>query len=165
MAATSLGEALLAHSTTVAACAQAIAARSGRLPPAEAFLAGLLHDFGLLVEWRLAAVRGALPRDPQLHQRFAGVVLTQWQLPPGVVEAAQSHHCPGAGGIAAACVRLAHAMAAEAGHAEPCEQEPAEPAAADAGDLARLGFDGAAWSAWCADARQGVLDAAEALQA
>lgn len=157
------GTAFLAHSTATAACAQSLAAHSDRVSGSEAFLAGLLHDFGLLVEWRLAMLRPLPVADPACHVRCAALVLSSWQLPADVVDAACAHHAPGTGGALAACVRLAHVAAAQAGMPgpgdPPGDEEPV------AGDLALLGLDAAAWDAWRTDARPDALDAAQALRA
>lgn len=157
------GSALLAHSAAVAACAQSIAARGSLVGPSEAFLAGLLHDFGLLVEWKLAAGAGGPGAGAALHQRCAEVVLSHWQLPSTVVDAARLHHEAASGDALAACVRVAHAAAQAAGRIEPVAGEGYDLDEPDPHDLAQVGFDAAAWVRWCETDRETALEAADAL--
>jgi HD-like signal output (HDOD) protein len=158
------GAAFLAHSTATAACAQSLAARADDVSGSEAFLAGLLHDFGLLVEWRLAMLRPLAVADPEFHVPCARLVLATWQLPADVVDAACAHHAPGTGGALAACVRLGHLAAEEAGMTGPGDPHAEAEATVPAEDLRLLGIDAAAWDAWRVDARPAALEAAQALR-
>jgi HD-like signal output (HDOD) protein len=99
-------DALNAHSRKVAASAMAIAAYqtndAGII--AEAYLAGLLHDVGLLV---LAESTG--------HADVGGYLLALWGAPDAIVDAALLHHCPSlssdAGFTPLAAVHVADAAA------------------------------------------------------
>jgi HD-like signal output (HDOD) protein len=158
------GAQLLSHSTAVACFAQSIAAHCGALSPSEAFLSGLLHDFGLLVEWRLAGIRGGAPSDPRFHAHCADVVLSQWRLPEAVVDAVRAHHAPAHGGDLAACVRVAHAAVHAVGLPEPGSAAAAHELP-DPRDLARVGLDADAWQGWLGEAGAEALEAAAALLA
>jgi hypothetical protein len=81
-----------------------LAGRRG-VPPDQAFLAGLLHDFGAIVV--VACIesfgKAALPMRPEatwrrliedLHVEFGMVVVTRWQLPEPIAEVVASHHTP-----------------------------------------------------------------------
>jgi HD-like signal output (HDOD) protein len=77
----------------------------------EAFMAGLLHDLGLVVQWRLrpqgmqalrrALAAGQVPEDSfshaeqhhvgTTHERCTAIVLEAWQLPPALVHAVAHH--------------------------------------------------------------------------
>lgn len=104
--------ALLRHSVATAAAAEALARHARRALAGEAFIAGLLHDFGLMVQMRIdpSGVHGMLSvlgSDPgaelrQLerqrvsigHERCAAVVFESWNLPESIVMAARHHHDP-----------------------------------------------------------------------
>ena len=75
----------------------------------QAFLAGLLHDFGAVVVLACLERLGALPVLPEptwralvadLHVEFGMVVAARWQLPEPITEAIASHHTP------QSCMRL-----------------------------------------------------------
>jgi HD-like signal output (HDOD) protein len=159
----------VAHCVAVAGFARELAARTGAVPAGEAFLAGLLHDFGLLVEWRLLACGRPLPVDPLLHLRCGRVVLTQWQLPTAVVDAAASHHLrgsawdPGVDAPLCACVRLAHCAAGFAGVPTPEPQVDAADAGPAMADMAVVGMQVADWEHWLPDAASRSNEATEAL--
>ena len=81
-----------------------LAPRRG-VPPDQAFLAGLLHDFGIVVV--LACLeslgRARLPVLPEavwrrlvedLHVEFGMNVATRWQLPEAIAEVIAHHHTP-----------------------------------------------------------------------
>ncbi|TMQ10999.1 MAG: HDOD domain-containing protein [Deltaproteobacteria bacterium] len=81
-----------------------LAARRG-VPPDQAFLAGLLHDFGAIVVVACIESMGtaALPVLPEatwrrtvedLHVEFGMVVVARWQLPEPIAEVVASHHTP-----------------------------------------------------------------------
>ncbi|MBL8230049.1 MAG: HDOD domain-containing protein [Bryobacterales bacterium] len=103
-------EPLWAHSLEVAKVAEELAGISRRSEPADAFLAGLLHDVGRLALWKLPArvVRqyGALV-DQGCEPMFAETLLCgfdhctagrevaeYWYLEPKIVEAVSCHHHP-----------------------------------------------------------------------
>jgi HD-like signal output (HDOD) protein len=81
-----------------------LAGRRG-VPPDQAFLAGLLHDFGAIVV--VACIesfgKAALPVLPEatwrkmvedLHVEFGMVVVARWKLPEPIAEVVTSHHTP-----------------------------------------------------------------------
>lgn len=101
---------LLGHCVAVAAAAEALARIRHRTLAGDAFIAGLLHDFGMLVLLRLEevgvrALCDALRSDPGTnfpelearstsvgHARCGAVILESWRLPAPIVEAARCHH-------------------------------------------------------------------------
>jgi len=97
------------HSIDCAASARALARLTGAVDPDTAFVAGLMHDIGLLVIARaapaeLAVILASRPRDPLAAERLAlGVnhpqvgqrLLEQWNLPAYLSEAVRLHHAPG----------------------------------------------------------------------
>lgn len=150
------GAAFVAHSVAVACIARECAGIAGLSIGGEAFLAGLLHDIGLLVEWRLAAQLTAskqrvLAGDPLLHVRCAEVVLAAWQLPPLLVRAVAAHHSAPQPSdpvdLLAACVRVAHCACVEAGMQVQGDGLPDCPQVPHPLDLAHLGIVPDAWSA------------------
>jgi HD-like signal output (HDOD) protein len=81
-----------------------LAGRRG-VAPDQAFLAGLLHDFGAIVvvacieslgTAALPALREAVWRRmvEDLHVEFGMVVVARWQLPEPIAEVVASHHTP-----------------------------------------------------------------------
>ena len=99
------------HSVAVAVCARALAGLGRAAPPDEAFLAGLMHDIGLLVEQQLFSEklrniidlctsestefceleRRELGAD---HQAFGGAIALKWKFPPLLHRAIAYHHEP-----------------------------------------------------------------------
>lgn len=102
------GEAAWDHSIDCAAAARAVARFEGKVDPDTAFVAGLLHDIGLLVLARaapveMAALLVANPEDPlaaerqQLglnHPQIGQRLLEKWNLPGPLCEAVRLHHAP-----------------------------------------------------------------------
>lgn len=103
---------LLRHSVAVAAAASELARLRKPALASEAFIAGLLHDFGVLVQLRVdpaglqvftrqLALTGDLSAS-QLesrhvkvtHDQCAAVIFEEWKLPASLVAAAQFHHNP-----------------------------------------------------------------------
>ncbi len=101
---------LWTHCISVGVCARLIAEQCiGR--PEEAFVSGLVHDMGLLVEYQLfpdklreviercdatpqdflAAEREIIGAD---HQVFGLALATKWKFPPGLRHAISYHHNP-----------------------------------------------------------------------
>jgi|GEM_PF-2598624 len=148
------GAALAAHSVAVASIAQDVAVTAGLSCAGEAFLAGLLHDIGLLVEWKLVAQRVAarqppMPVDPMRHSRLGAVVLAAWQVPLEVSRAVVSHHeLPAATALidqTATCVRAAHVVCAANGMGLP-DDGPAQPSSeSHAVEFAAIGLDQETW--------------------
>ena len=96
------------HSLDCAAVAEAVAQLTGTVDPEKAYVAGLLHDIGLLVQARavpeiLRKVVASRPADPLAAERDAmglnhaqiGLkLLEMWHLPPALCEAVRLHHAP-----------------------------------------------------------------------
>ncbi|MEW6052057.1 MAG: HDOD domain-containing protein [Candidatus Zixiibacteriota bacterium] len=96
------------HSLEVAIAARLIAETSKYPHPEEAFVAGLLHDLGILIlesafadkyreVWKRAQKEGSLSEweDEQFgtnHARVAQFLLEQWRIPQPVCEAVGHHH-------------------------------------------------------------------------
>jgi HD-like signal output (HDOD) protein len=123
------------HSLAVAQMASVLAGEVASALSEEAFMAGLLHDLGVVIQWRLRPqalaelLQGPIASDPSItdpereeaevrlvgasHTRCAGVVLQAWQLPGPLVEAVVRHHgsdhgaSPTLAGLVAAADRLA----------------------------------------------------------
>ncbi len=107
---------VLSHCLGVAVGARLLAGTQPRVPPEDAFMAGLLHDFGLLLQLYgefdtlsgLVAVatanrHGVSPRGWMTLEReafgadhavIAAEVLAGWRLPEGIVQAIRHHHEP-----------------------------------------------------------------------
>jgi HD-like signal output (HDOD) protein len=157
------------HSLATACAAQALARHAAPQWAEEAFMAGLLHDLGVAVQWRLRPQwmarlqAGALlaagqhpgpsagpPGHPGLgatHGHCAGVLLASWQLPASLVAAVAehdaAHDAPETAPPLSALVRLADALAHGAGLGFMPEH-PAVPA--DAQALERLGLRADQWA-------------------
>lgn len=96
------------HSIDCAAAARAVARFQGVVDPDAAFVAGLMHDIGLLVVARAAPAETAQllannPPDPLSAERqFLGLnhpqvgqrLLEKWNLPVPLCEAVRLHHAP-----------------------------------------------------------------------
>ena len=96
------------HSVAAASACQILAHKVGYPDPEEAFIAGLLHDIGLVVleiaaPGELAEAMAGGP-DVQLaseekllgltHARAGGMLLKHWKLPKPLCDAARFHHTP-----------------------------------------------------------------------
>ncbi len=99
------------HSVAVGACARLLATRSKVAPLEEAFVAGLVHDLGLIVVHQLlgaqmqtiaeqclataqsyvAAEAAVLGAD---HQQFGAALAARWKFPPLLRHAIAYHHDP-----------------------------------------------------------------------
>jgi HD-like signal output (HDOD) protein len=139
-------QALLRHSLAVAAAAQALAQAKSPALASEAFIAGLLHDFGVAVQMHLDAagmnaLLDARRTDPAVpievlerdrvavgHEACAGVIFDAWQLPRSIVAAAAHHHeplsVPPEHRELAALVHLGAHLALASGHAFELEPMP-----------------------------------------
>lgn len=100
------------HSLSVAAASRLLAAATKPALADEAFLAGMLHDIGLMVELqldrtKLASLLALLETTPPpdiidaeeatfgaSHQDFGAALLTAWNLPSTMSLTAQYHHHP-----------------------------------------------------------------------
>ena len=96
------------HSIAVAHAASLVAKESGRIPPEEAFCAGLLHDIGALVldmcfpdaysDVRLAIDDDTPPDEVERrilevdHPQAGAWLAERWQLPPALVAGIAGHH-------------------------------------------------------------------------
>jgi putative nucleotidyltransferase with HDIG domain len=96
------------HGVAVAAASQMVARVCGCGAPADAYIAGLLHDIGLLLlsqqmrgrfEQVIQRVRWGTP-TPQAereiydfhHAQLGGYAARRWEFPPAIVDAIEHHH-------------------------------------------------------------------------
>lgn len=151
---------LLDHCVATAAAADQLA-RATRSPATpEAFIAGLMHDFGFLIllslnpdavtamvsEWRLRPT--VAPHELEVrhvgvrHERCAAVAFESWSLPPSLIAVAMHHHDPMAAlpphRALTALVNLGEGLAMTAGFSGVFERT--EPSV-DADVLRELGID------------------------
>ncbi len=103
--------ALWRHSLAVAGAARLAATVSGRINGDEAFLAGLLHDIGFVIELQVSHAReSAAAADAQLvellgelsalavgHHDYGYSLARNWRLPDSIADAIGSHHDPATG--------------------------------------------------------------------
>jgi HD-like signal output (HDOD) protein len=99
------------HSVAVGVCTRMLARKGRGVPADEAFIAGLVHDMGLMAAGQLfhdqvAAVAQRCIAEPQNycaaeeaafgvdHQALGGALATKWKFPPGVCHAVAYHHDP-----------------------------------------------------------------------
>jgi putative nucleotidyltransferase with HDIG domain len=102
-------ERLFLHATAVGTCAQLVARRIYGLPGEDAFLAGILHDIGLMIEAqvrpdqlqqavdRFVAGDGGLPVLEHSvigtdHCEIGAFLAESWQFPPEIGEVIRCHH-------------------------------------------------------------------------
>lgn len=114
------------------ACGARELSRLGRLPIAdEAFLAGLIHDVGLLVSLQVwperlrqacaAAARGRSFCDAERefvgvdHQQLGRALLQKWTFPAACLDVAGSHHASSSPHSVVTVVAIADALAVEGG--------------------------------------------------
>jgi HD-like signal output (HDOD) protein len=139
-------EMLVSHCVASALAAESIARLRHRTIAADAFMAALLHDFGIPVQERLDpdgmnAVIAALRATPEAdvtalestlgmigHTECAEVIFDAWQLPRAIVVAARHHHdplaAPGPARELAVIVHLGVQLALDAGFIHPLEPGP-----------------------------------------
>ena len=104
--------ALWTHSVAVGAAAQLIAARTRSVEASDAFLAGLMHDIGVIVELQLSRIQflnvlKATERDPALrfrdaeleflgasHEAYGEALAIAWQFPVNIRQVCGFHHRP-----------------------------------------------------------------------
>jgi len=101
------------HSLGTALAAKEIARRLGEKKIEEHFVGGLMHDIGKLVHHeyfreqfhqagRLALEKNILLREAEeevlcfTHDQTGGLLLMQWNLPPGLIAMVADHHAPAA---------------------------------------------------------------------
>ncbi len=99
------------HSVAVGVCSRVLATSAKSMVPDEAFVAGLVHDMGLIVAQqvmpdRLREVVDTCTNQPQPfcalegavmeadHQALGGVLAIKWKFPPGLRYAIAYHHEP-----------------------------------------------------------------------
>jgi HD-like signal output (HDOD) protein len=138
-------ESMLRHAVSVACAAESLARVSHRSLASEAFIAGLLHDFGVMLQLqvdrtRLLAVIAAVDAEPGQnpreversfgcigHEHCAAVVFRVWNLPATLVAAVGNHHAPAAAPPGsrrlAALVHLADTISLETGHGYALEPQ------------------------------------------
>ncbi|MEJ0100571.1 MAG: HDOD domain-containing protein [Pseudomonadota bacterium] len=138
--------ALTRHCVASAFAAESLSKHSGRGAPTEAFMAALLHDYGVPVQERVdtqGVVRllQALASDEETspleleeklvqvgHARCAEVVFKDWRLPESIVVAASHHEAPARAPAPlrelALLVHLGVQLALQAGFTHPLEPRP-----------------------------------------
>jgi len=170
-------QALTHHCVASAFAAESFTRQSRKSGPAEAFMAALLHDFGVPVQERLdsegvmrlmEALQEESAAEPAVleaslvqvgHSRCAQVVFEHWNLPPAIVLAVRHHDnpalAPGPVRELTTLVHLGVQCALEAGFTHPLEPRqariPREPL------LASLGLDGDAFASTAAGLSERVL--------
>ncbi len=169
------------HSVAVAAACKVIAGASGIRQQEEAFVVGLLHDVGKLIEKRhfsddfdeVVKVAGQQKLswydcEKQLfqinHATIAKVLFRAWSFPPSVVEAVFLHHAPESSQQhpqLTALVHLADLYSYELGYGAPGAEPPGQCSRA-ATDL--LGLDLARCSRFEAQIRQEINSSLEILK-
>jgi HD-like signal output (HDOD) protein len=99
------------HSVAVGVCARLLATAGGKIPADEAFVAGLVHDMGLIAAQQLypARLREAVEQCQNLsmpfinaesaligvdHQALGGALAAKWRFPPALLCAISYHHEP-----------------------------------------------------------------------
>lgn len=103
-------EMLWSHSVAVAVCSRLVSRVCGRATPEEAYIAGLLHDLGLILidqtlRRHFTRVLDALnPNTPTCvvenrilsfdHAALGGFVARKWNLPEQIADAITFHHLP-----------------------------------------------------------------------
>jgi HD-like signal output (HDOD) protein len=105
-------QAIARHSLTTAAAAEALATIARRPMSSEAFIAGLLHNLGILVQVHLdprgvdamadanrngaaCGIRALESKHAMVgHEECLAVVFEAWQMPESLVAAAGHHHAP-----------------------------------------------------------------------
>ncbi len=139
------------HSLAVALAAQELSRRQRCGVDGEAFMAGLLHDIGLVLLARLrpqvladAAQADAMELDDAGidHAECAAILAQTWALPTWMVAALRDHHrpTPATAGLEAlpALLALGDRVAADAGYAlgacAPRDGQDGTPVALDPGD-------------------------------
>jgi HD-like signal output (HDOD) protein len=134
---------LWVHSANCAVAARTIASRVADLSPEEAFVAGLLHDVGMVIlidkfpeQLKAIVALATTEKVPfveaegryweHTHARIGGVLARKWKLPKGVAEAADLHHFFSPKGVTSKLtpvVHLADSICIEHGSAYRLERE------------------------------------------
>ncbi len=142
------------HSLGVAMLSRMLAGKTNNVNPEEAYMAGLLHDLGIVIldqffqdEYsailKLIYEKGRLPLEAEVeiagqdHAHFAGEIAQIWKYPDFLVAAIRNHHTPDFHGEHedyAHVVCLANAMEYKFNQAAGTDWQ----AKADAGLLARF---------------------------
>lgn len=137
-------DALHLHSLATAVAAESLANLHDKGRSSEAFIAGLLHDLGVLIQLRLdggdvqalhdemrSANGASEPRPAAIaipHERCSCVTLEAWGLPPALVAATRHHHAPHAAPEAyrrnAGYVCIADHLSTAAGMGFACDGAP-----------------------------------------
>ncbi len=140
--------ALLRHSLATSAATESLARQVRRAAPSDAFIAGLLHNLGVVVQIRLnptgvKAMIDARRIDATCdvrhlesehaaigHEACAGIIFDAWQLPEPLVAAVRHHHdpmcAPQAQRDLACLVSLGAGLALACGNTYALEPAPAE---------------------------------------
>lgn len=102
---------LWTHSVAVAVCSKMLASAVSQAHAEEAFVAGLVHDMGLLIEWQCfpekleSVIERCLKGCPDFcaverevigadHEAFGAALSARWKFPPGLRYSISYHHRP-----------------------------------------------------------------------
>jgi putative nucleotidyltransferase with HDIG domain len=160
------------HSMSVAHVAKIVAEQSPRCPlhPEEAFVAGLLHDVGMLVIDRFLSTPPGAPVGSDTEREAVGIdhaelaeyILRQWNLPESITAAVRHHHEPRQAGrwtAAAAALALAQGICDSWGigyrHPLDLSEDVLYPRFLD--QLDDLGLDSSNWDKMLWDVRQSLV--------
>ncbi len=120
------------HAFATAFMGREVAVRAGLERPTDAYVAGLMHDLGLMIAarclpvetermvaaqpdagpWDLATERAALETD---HARLGLALAEHWGLPEAILEAVRHHHDPAGHDPMVAAVHVADRLAEQGG--------------------------------------------------
>ena len=140
-------EELRGHCIASAVAADALARQCHRELAPTAFMAGLLHDFGILILLALEADEGdeGAGQSRPTHEHCAALTFEVWGLPDALVAAARHHHQPEKSPEAhrrmAAIVHLADAVAKASGFGLAVDGPSTIPSQAAAMAVLGLGND------------------------
>ncbi|MFA6012126.1 MAG: HDOD domain-containing protein [Desulfobacteraceae bacterium] len=113
------------HSLAVAMTSRYLSEESGIQDPDDCFVAGLLHDIGLIIIARffpdilVKIVRQVKEQNvsiydaekeiiPLRHNKIGELIAKKWQLPPAVCDTLKYHHTPNKGAVNPELVTLVH---------------------------------------------------------
>lgn len=113
------------HSLAVAMTSRYLSEESGIQDPDDCFVAGLLHDIGLIIIARffpdvlVKIIRHIKDQNvsiydaeketiPLRHNKIGEIIAKKWQLPPAVCDTLKYHHTPNRGAVNPELVTLVH---------------------------------------------------------
>lgn len=113
------------HSLAVAMTSRYLSEESGIQDPDDCFVAGLLHDIGLIIiarffpdvlvkilrhvkEQNVSIYDAEKETIPLRHNKIGEIIAKKWQLPPAVCDTLKYHHTPNKGAVNPELVTLVH---------------------------------------------------------